>query len=306
MPAVTIPTATIVVDDAPSSPSDSDSAKENATTHLPPPKTLTMQKSPTKRQDPFSIAGIPKLEKFVGLDSLPDILVVYDKDDITNRCPGGLGRKPVFYRRTYPKSERSPKNFRQAALFLDAANCIDSGRRSSVYQAPLLATLGPKGEPRKHVLVAAKIANNTCRCHQLLRDEARGYSTFPEQFFDDSDPSWASGRPLIHHHPALRPRGFPGWAAAMNPKSSAPRETVPPIAPKFYGYYVPIESETSMRSLARCHRECEDFQNSNCDVSHWPKSIMLMEDCGRRIDPVTLPLEHRYILCSHSSMIYLS
>ncbi|RPD61824.1 hypothetical protein L226DRAFT_612198 [Lentinus tigrinus ALCF2SS1-7] len=293
MPAVTIPCCptAIPIDDA----SDSDSAKENVTTtHLPLFKSMTIPKGTTKIENPFSVAGIPKLEKFVNLDHLPDILVVYDKGDITNRSAGS---RPVYYKRAYPKAENVvPGNPRRAALFLDTANCIDKGRRSSVYQAPFIATLGPKGAPRKHVLVAAKVANNTCRCHQLLRDEARGFSTFPDQFFDDTNASpWALGpeyAPLVEHLPAMRPRYLLSWAARMNPKPT-PQEMVPPIAPRFYGYYVPIESETSTRSLARSHRNCEDFQNSNCDVSHWPKSIMLMEDCGRRINPGTLPLRHR-------------
>ncbi|RDX52431.1 hypothetical protein OH76DRAFT_1480561 [Lentinus brumalis] len=295
MPAITI-APTFLIDDTPSSPSGSDSGNHHvisAPIHLPKPTSIPRSLSSTR--DHFSVVDLPKLDTFVNSDHLPDVLAIYDKGDITNVRSGGRNT-PVYYRRAYPKSERSlTKDPRRAALFLDKANCIESGRRSSVYHAPLFATLGPKGESRKSVVVAAKVANDTCRSHHLLREEAKGYASFPDQFFNASDPHpWAMGpdTPLVNHRPAMRPRCFPGWGVVMNPKSRAPLVTVPPITPKFYGFYVPLNPET-MHSLARRHRECEDFQNSDCDVPNWPKSILLMEDCGEHIDPVTMPSEHR-------------
>ncbi len=298
MPAITI-APTFPIDDSPSSPSGSDSGKHHViSAPIQLPKPTAIPRSPSSTHDHFSVVDLPKLDTFVSLDHLPDVLAVYDKGDITNVRPGGRNT-PVYYRRAYPKSERSlTKDPRRAALFLDKANCIESGRRSSVYHAPLFATLGPKGDPRKSVVVAAKVANDTCRSHHLLREEAKGYASFPDQFFNASDPHpWAMGpdTPLVNHRPAMRPRCFPGWGVAMNPKSPAPLVTVPPITPKFYGFYVPLNPET-MHSLARRHRECEDFQNSDCDVPNWPKSILLMEDCGEHIDPVTMPSEHRYVI----------
>ncbi|TBU30410.1 hypothetical protein BD311DRAFT_754829 [Dichomitus squalens] len=90
----------------------------------------------------------------------------------------------------------------------------------------------------------------------------------------------------------MRPRGaFPGWGAAMRPKSPEPAEMDPPIAPKFYGFYVPIGPNGE--SLVQCHSSCKDFANSDCHVPHWAKSILLMEDCGEPIDPATMPYKHR-------------
>ncbi len=283
-------------------PSSSDSGNETVTanparaTHARAnPKGERKGKKSFLGPNPFSTEGLPKLEDFVDMDDLPELLMVYDKSNVTNRAPHGPKREPLLFRRAYPKISYKSASPRRGFLFLDDANAIASGRRSAVHRAPLVATLGAaKGEQRKRVTVAVKTANANCRSHHLLRQEAKGYAAFPREFFTPSKPVPADGPlPVRSSPPAMRPRGqFPGWGVAMRPKSPEPVRVDPPLAPRFYGFYVPVSPDG--QSLVRCHSSCKDFGNSDCPVPSWAKSLLLMEDCGEPIDSLSMPCKHRY------------
>nr|VWP01420.1 DnaJ like subfamily C member 3 [Ganoderma boninense] len=282
-------------------PSSSDSGNETVTanpgraTHARAnPKGERKGKKPFLGTNLFSTEGLPKLEDFVDMDDLPELLIVYDKSNITNRAPHSPMREPLLFRRAYPKILHKSTSPRRGFLFLDDANTIASGRRSAVHRAPLVATLGEaNGQQRKRVTVAVKTANADCRSHHLLREEAKGYAAFPREFFTPSKPIPADGPlPVRSSPPAMRPRGmFPGWGVAMRPKSPAPERVDPPIAPRFYGFYVPVNPDG--KSLVRCHSSCKDFANSDCPVPNWAKSLLLMEDCGEPIDSLSMPYKHR-------------
>lgn len=276
--------------------SPSDSGKETVTPHAN--RALSSRAKGGKKRaflglNAFSTKGLTKLEDFVDMDDLPELLMVYDKSNITNRSSSGPSREPLIYRRAYPKAPGKSTSPRRGFLFLDHENEIASGRRSTVHRAPLVATLGARGEQRKRVSVAVKTAKDDCRSHHLLRQEAKGYAAFPREFYTPCKPVPADA-PLRSPVPAMRPRGaFPGWGAAMRPKSPEPAEVDPPIAPKFYGFYVPIGPNGE--SLAQCHSSCKDFANSDCPVPHWAKSILLMEDCGEPIEPSSMPYRQRCV-----------
>lgn len=288
-------------------PSSSDSGNETVTanpgraTHARAnPKGERKGKKPFLGANPFSTEGLPKLEQFVDMDDLPELLIVYDKSNITNRAPHGRKREPLLFRRAYPKIPPKSTSPRRGFLCLDDANAIASGRRATVHRAPLIATLGAaNGQQRKRVSVAVKTANPDCRSHHLLREEAKGYAAFPREFFTPSKPVPADGPlPVRSSPPAMRPRGmFPGWGVAMRPKSPEPERVDPPIAPRFYGFYVPVNPDG--KSLVRCHSSCKDFANSDCPVPNWAKSLLLMEDCGEPIDSLSMPYKHRCVDLYH-------
>lgn len=280
--------------------SSSDSGKENAS---PTPLVQVAGKSiPTNNQqypdaeDPYSIDGVPKLERFIEMDHLPEVLVVFDRSNVTNRGTKRAGQ-PLRYKRVFPEVPARTREPREGQLHLDSSNLVAEGRRSCVHRAPLVATLHPTDASPTRVAVVAKTATSCCRSHHLLREEAKGYAAFPREFFEDSELIPADA-PLKAHRPAMRPRGFPGWGVAMNPKSK-PKNLAPPIVPNFYGLYVPMNSKGKV--LARTHEECKDFANSDCYVPHWPRSILLMQDCGEPVEqPEGMSLAHRFVPESES------
>lgn len=282
--------------------SSSDSGKENAS---PTPLVQVAGKSiPTNNQqypdaeDPYSIDGVPKLERFIEMDHLPEVLVVFDRSNVTNRGTKRAGQ-PLRYKRVFPEVPARTREPREGQLHLDSSNLVAEGRRSCVHRAPLVATLHPTDASPTRVAVVAKTATSCCRSHHLLREEAKGYAAFPREFFEDSELIPADA-PLKAHRPAMRPRGFPGWGVAMNPKSK-PKNLAPPIVPNFYGLYVPMNSKGKV--LARTHEECKDFANSDCYVPHWPNSILLMQDCGEPVEqPEGMSLAHRFVPESESPL----
>ncbi|KAI0366521.1 hypothetical protein BV20DRAFT_640466 [Pilatotrama ljubarskyi] len=199
-------------------------------------------------QHPFSLAGLPKLEQHIIPEHLPEELFVFDRGDITGRHP----RRPetaLRYVRAYPRvpgsktrASESGVPLRRGYLFLDPENRVADGRRSAVHRAPLVATLGPKSAtgsaPPKRVAVVAKTAKGSCRSHHLLRQEGKVYSSLP-----------------------LR---------AGPPESE-------PLVPRFYGLYIPVDSEG--RRLGGKHPHCDGYIHADCAVE-WPTPILLMEDCG--------------------------
>ncbi|KAH9924994.1 uncharacterized protein BXZ73DRAFT_50319 [Epithele typhae] len=179
--------------------------------------------------------------------------MVYDRGNLTHCAPNG---EAVLYKRAYPEGIKiRSRDARRGCLFLDDQNKLADGRRSSVFRTPLIATLGPRDQKRKHVRVVAKVADDRCRSHHLLRQEAKAYAAFPREFYVRSKP------------------------------------TAPPIVPKFYGYYVPINSKGE--SLERDHPGCNEYATSQCHVHRWPKAILLMEDCGEQIDTACMPFSER-------------
>ncbi|KAI0357716.1 hypothetical protein OH77DRAFT_1398580 [Trametes cingulata] len=208
----------------------------------------------TLLQQPFSLAGLPKLEEHVIPEHLPEELFVFDRGDITGRH----ARRPesaLRYVRAYPRVPGGKSKAREAAaplrrgyLFLDPENRVAEGRRSAVHRAPLVATLGPKSAtgsaPPRRVAVVAKTAKGTCRSHHLLRQEGKVYASLSEPLGPTSNRGCSGSDPLV---------------------------------PRFYGLYVPVDAEG--RLLGGSHPGCDGYVHADCAVD-WPTPILLMEDCG--------------------------
>ncbi|KAM5546094.1 hypothetical protein V8D89_000220 [Ganoderma adspersum] len=222
--------------------------------------------------DPFSIEGLPKLEEFIPEDCFPDVLMVHDPDNTTRSRKKGDSEvdsdkdKPVMYKRYRPdftNPERKEKE-NVAHLYLRKANRFGVGNHSHVYRAPL--TLPPPLTARSatgQVTVAAKLAYHRCTAHHLLHNEARVYDTLSKDMQED----WC------------------GYNVVPQCRYPVP---VGAIAPKFFGYYLPIDAD-GMPSKAS-HPKCSEERP--CDVE-WASPILLMEECGSPVKPSKFTLDQR-------------
>lgn len=217
---------------------------------------------------PFSLTDLTPLTETVPSRNLPEELSVFDRGDATGRHPRRADTA-LRYVRAYPRIPKARVEspgaaMRRGYLFLDPANQFADGRRSAVYRAPLVASLGPKGAagavPR-NVAVVAKLAKGDCRSQYLLRQEGKAYSMLPTHVQGEDD-------------------------------------TVP-LVPNFYGLYVAVDSKG--RRLCGDHPHCDGYLHSDCAVD-WPSPILLMEDCGKPIELEKMGLAARY--ASHIAAIF--
>ncbi|KAI0752594.1 hypothetical protein C8Q80DRAFT_464034 [Daedaleopsis nitida] len=202
---------------------------------------------------PQTVVNHPHLENTNALrtvlaeDHYPDDLLVYDSSARTGRAT----RHPIHYARLYPvllrdssgfpngKRGRMPKYFSTslrnvAHLYLDSAELLDSGSRSVVYRAPV--TLPPR-KSQQSASVVAKLAHATCGAHQYLLEEAALFDNISRAYpLDDADTSAEE-------------------------------------FPKFYGCYLPVRKDGSIR--VRSHgEECDE----GCEREVlWASPIVLLE-----------------------------
>ncbi|KAI8989006.1 hypothetical protein BD414DRAFT_415253 [Trametes punicea] len=202
--------------------------------------------------------------------------MVHDPDNATNQ-PKQEGsetctEKPIKYVRWFPKFKRDDENGgaqeevgpRVAHLHLAQSNRFGTGNHSYVYRAPLtlpapLSAHSPTGQ----VTVAAKLAYPRCTAHNLLRNEARVYDSFPKYVQEEY-----CGYNIV---PQCR---FPVPATA--------------IVPKFFGYYLPVDERGNV--LDNHHDSCSE--EKPCSVK-WPSPILLMEECGKPVEPSKFTLDQR-------------
>ncbi|KAI0649765.1 hypothetical protein C8Q79DRAFT_901234 [Trametes meyenii] len=202
--------------------------------------------------------------------------MVHDPDNATNQPKNTKDgeAKPIKYIRHYPtfkrddggdtSAEGTSTEPRVAQLYLSKANRFGAGNHSYVYRAPLtlpepLSAHSPTGQ----VTVAAKLSYARCTAHNLLRNEARVYNSFPKNIQEEY-----CGYNIV---PQCR---FPVPAA--------------PIVPKFFGYYLPVDGRGNV--LDNHHDKCSEREP--CSVS-WPSPILLMEECGNPVEPSQFTLEQR-------------
>ncbi|KAI0715992.1 hypothetical protein C8T65DRAFT_572489, partial [Cerioporus squamosus] len=69
--------------------------------------------------------------------------------------------------------------------------------------------------------------------------------------------------------------------------TSFPR-ILPPIVPKFYGYYLPVDDDGNL--VCRTHIKCKE--DGTCDVD-WPTRLLLVEECGVPVDPWDFAYDQR-------------
>ncbi|KAI0357717.1 hypothetical protein OH77DRAFT_1398151 [Trametes cingulata] len=198
--------------------------------------------------------------------------MVHDPDNTTNQRKDESGAtKAVKYIRCHPTFKRDDgdgeagdSETRVAHLHLSQSNRFGEGHHSYVYRAPL--TLPPPlsaHSPTGQVTVAAKLAYARCTAHNLLRNEARVYNSFPKNVQQEY-----CGYNIV---PQCR---FPVPATA--------------IVPKFFGYYLPVDERGNV--LDNHHDKCSEEEP--CEVA-WPSPILLMEECGEPVEPSKFTIDQR-------------
>ncbi len=228
-------------------------------------------------RDPHSVDGLPKLEEFIPSEYLPDVLLVHDPQNVTHSRKEDDTKdkdEPIQYKRFYPfrqnadntEESGTPRKENIAHLHLSKSNRLGSGHHSYVYRAPL--TLPPPlsaRSPTGQVTVAAKLAYNHCTAHGLLHNEARVYDSLPKHTQEER-----CGYEVV---PQCR---FPVPVGA--------------IAPKFFGYYLPVDE--SGKIVERKHTGCEE---EDACIVPWPSPILLMEECGTPVEPSELTADQKYV-----------
>ncbi|RPD61823.1 hypothetical protein L226DRAFT_506637 [Lentinus tigrinus ALCF2SS1-7] len=223
-------------------------------------------------RNPFLVNDLPKLEEFIPEEYLPDILMVHDLHNVTNaKKPGRSDVVPIKYKRFYPapskdsrEEEGSAKKENIAQLHLSKDNRFGAGNHSFVYRAPLTlpSPLYARSQSGQ-VTVAAKLSYTRCTAHGLLNNEARVYDSLPKHTQED----WC-GYNVV---PQCR---FPVPVSA--------------VAPKFYGYYLPVDEKGNVKLNE--HRNCRE--ENPCTVN-WPSPILLMEECGNPVEPSKFTADQR-------------
>lgn len=231
---------------------------------------------------PFSTKDIPRLEEFLPVEYYPDFLHVHDPHSVTTddeysykKAPSQNSQeKPWAYKRVFPKLARDiqteettdeskiPADVvkvppRVAHLHLAQQNRMGVGHHSLVHRAPLTLPAPLTAHSRNgHVVVAAKSAFPVESARELLQKEAKIYDLFPKQLMQD----WC------------------GYNLVTPIKHPVP---VGPVVPKFYGYYVPLETVDGKERL------CDEL-----DVDA-PSPILLLEQCGDPVEPDEFTLDER-------------
>ncbi|KAI1792702.1 hypothetical protein LXA43DRAFT_310913 [Ganoderma leucocontextum] len=226
----------------------------------------------------FSLKDLPKLEEFIPEGLFPDVLLVHDPAKLTNHAQPGS--EPVKYKRLFPALARdndfdkdikgSSKTENVAHLHLHKTNRLGEGHHSYVYRAPL--TLPPPLSARSHTgqcTVAAKLAFPHCTAHALLANEGKVYSELPKHTQEE----------------------YCGFNIAPPCNYPVP---VGAIAPKFFGYYVPVgedgEAAEGYGGKQEEHKGCSESRP--CKVA-WTSPILLMEECGTPVRPEKFSADER-------------
>ncbi|KAI0634604.1 hypothetical protein C8Q77DRAFT_1157399 [Trametes polyzona] len=228
----------------------------------------------------FSLDGVEFMETFVPLAQLPDELLVHDRDNITGLCPhvDAGGRKAARYLLCLHGEKPSWSEARSVAhLYLTKDNPLGTGHHGAVYSARLRLALEPGSQEQRTVRVAAKVVTvGTCGAHEMLRREAEIYGIFPKHLSDTT----------VAKRKEDSEDGLPTATAKEVDRDT---QTLPPVVPKYYGYYAALD-EGFDGWLIDMHPKC--WEDSRCEVS-WRTRILLIEECGVPIDVSQFDRAHR-------------
>ncbi|KAI0290149.1 hypothetical protein BC826DRAFT_1028346 [Russula brevipes] len=213
------------------------------------------------KSEPEEKSMPPNLEAFISRECLPDIIDVYDKYTLWGWCPSlrldcwddFIARYPISFVREYPP--RTPTN-------KDCPNRGQLDLRCSKYLGSgnhskvVLAPLtlpSTAAAPSVRGAVAVKLAREGRSERDMLLNEAKIYNAFASSL-----------------HEGCYSHGLP-------------------IVPKFYGYYVP-----SLGTLKYDDDKLteEDWKTVQQLLRHITP-ILLLEPCGKQIDPDRLSSESR-------------
>ena len=181
------------------------------------------------------------LEEYIPQQFFPDQLIVTDPCRLafgTGERSRNDERAPWVYERLYPSFGRdlSADRFAEdpvtAELSLDPAQAIGIGNHSRVYRATLTLPKGLSARtPDGKVTVVAKVAFNHVEDRYLLHNEARIFSSFPENMSQE----WCG----LNVVPPL------SWPVPVGP-----------VVPKLYGYYMPTGEYKDTLSPILLMEEC--------------------------------------------------
>ncbi|RDX52437.1 hypothetical protein OH76DRAFT_157787 [Lentinus brumalis] len=223
----------------------------------PPRRTSGRVSSTTKCHHLITTDPIHPLKTSISSGRFPDDLLVY----------GDVG-STVHYSRVYPvlprdstgfphgKRGRMRKSFpassrNVAHLYLTSAVTLDAGPQTTVLRAPL--SLPHRASGGSLATVVVKLAQNLCGAHQRLTEEAELFNAVS---------------PVLGEEP---PHGRPD-----NPQEL---EVERADIPTFYGFYLPVRKDGSMRF--RAHDECCD-EGCECEV-RWMTPILLLEESAETV-----------------------
>ncbi len=228
--------------------------------------------------------------------------------------PGQHGESQSAY-----EGRDTSKAARSAHLYLQSTNRLGSGSHSFVYRAPLTLRLDGDSGKCTTATVAVKTAHKECGAHLMLDKEATAYNAFPRELMEDTsrpmpDISGTDGAAtsldavmtsesadeppsVSHSHDAdcLGPAAQSAASAELpRPASRMPViEGGPAVVPKFYGYYGALNEDGTL------HSERHGLQ-TYCDIDEacyvdWPTRLLLVEECGRPIQPYYMTREERCV-----------
>ncbi|RDX54320.1 hypothetical protein OH76DRAFT_1314875, partial [Lentinus brumalis] len=247
----------------------------------------------------YSVAGLSPLDMYVLETRLPDELLVHDLHNITGRCPDS--RTPVRYVRAKPVTEgpeqyvisawgtdKAPQNPNVAHLYLAEGNRLGEGHHSTVFRAPFSVRLEGASDTARRVTVAVKTTSAECGAHYMLHQEAAMYTSFPRDFMEEThrpSPTLANFVPNAPEQGLADETYLPSPTSALNVAADNDAEhsepaILPPVVPKFYGYYLPVDDDGNF--FGRTHINCKE--DGTCDVD-WPARLLLVEECGAPIEP---------------------
>ncbi len=209
----------------------------------------------------------PKLERYIATDMLPDILVLEQGSSISPlQHEGGSTHSPVdadpplLYIRAHPHlgnrgmtwSFAEPRMHckegaepRIAHLWWDLDDPDRMhGTHGYVRRAAFTRQETVSGGQLATVTeqVLAKHAGWSCEGHRMLQNEAMLYSMFPRELMDTASPGGH-----------------------------------PPVVPKFYGFYVPVQGWVDSDDHAPCDRSRGESLTKLCRSN---RGLLLMENCG--------------------------
>ena len=238
-----------------------------------------------------------------------------------------------------PTETDSRRPRRVAQLHLANDNHIHTGNaHSAVFRAPLTLPIAAGSEVATRVRVVAKTPAPVCGSHRQLHQEARMYHAFPRELAEGSmqaSPSTVQKRKMSWREqlsrfklkrtprnsksgesrptdtlseaptPAVHspvPMPHPGTGELPVPLPSHPLRSLPPVVPKFFGYYLLLKPDGQVFfELSEAHGECGE--DGTCAVA-WPPAIVLIEDCGVPIQPSRFTDAQRYVIPSLSTFRY--
>ncbi|RDX52432.1 hypothetical protein OH76DRAFT_157397 [Lentinus brumalis] len=253
----------------------------------------SMAETTTKRTAEF-FEDLGPLETAITFDQLPDELVVYEHGSTV----------PVQYKRVYARITEDGDRFcvptqgichpvRHSAILHLAPPTTDIHSSHSTIKRGAF-TFADKCDR-----VVAKFPQARCGAHHRLHNEALAYEAFPPyiaEYFvfvpeDSDEPQVPQGtvpkkrgrfkRILRKVAKVVKDVATSSTNMAPIPDGESDSMTpnyiiIPPVVPKFFGYYVPAHVEK-----LPCHPTCGA---AGVCATAWAQPVLLMEDCGDAID----------------------